>query len=112
VKPHVGGPADPMDAADGGCLFHGRSMADPRCPKPATKHLMIRGPGHGVISVATCAEHEPIARASGIVLREHQHDAVCGWPGAIWLRPPENRCVLDESGVEPARVMTRGMTNA
>jgi hypothetical protein len=111
MRPHVGGPADPMAAADGGCTFHGRSMADPRCPKPAIKHLMINV-GHSTVSVATCAEHEWIAYASGAVLREHQHEAVCGWPGSMWLDPPENRCVLDVSGVEPARVMTKEMTDA
>jgi len=102
-----------MHASDGGCLFHGRSPADPRCTKPAVRHLMIQDPGHyGTVSVATCAEHEPIARASGTVLREHEHEAVCGWPGSVWLGLPENRCVLDDCGMAPARVMIREMTNA
>jgi hypothetical protein len=102
VKPHAGGPADPMHTMDGGCLFHGRTMADPRCPKPAMLHLMIRDREHGVISVATCGEHERIAHAAGVVLREHEHEAVCGWPGSMWLNPPENRCALDDSGMRQA----------
>jgi len=105
TPPYIGAVADPMDAADGGCLFHGRSPADPRCTQAAITHLMLKDGTHGVVSVAACAQHEPIARAAGTVLREHPHEAVCGMPGAIWLQPPENRCVLDVSGVERPALM-------
>lgn len=108
VKPHIGAEADPMHASDGGCLFHGRSPADPRCTKQAVRHLMITSLGHlgrATVSVATCRDHEPVARATGVVLREHEHEPVCGWPGSIWLDPPENRCALDESGVSLGRAL-------
>lgn len=107
MRPYAGEPADPMHAADGGCLFHGRSPADPRCPDRAILHVLFRDREYGMAAVAACAGHEHIARGLGPVLYEHKFGPDCGMPGAVWLAPPENRCVLDASGVRPAGVIAR-----
>lgn len=107
MRPYAGEPADPMHAADGGCLFHGQSPADPRCPNRATLHVLFRDREYGVIAVAACVEHEHIARGVGPVLCEHELGSDCGMPGAVWLAPPENRCVLEASDVQLVLALAR-----
>jgi hypothetical protein len=76
----------------------------PRCTKPATQHIALLAEDLvAVHCAAACDEHEPIARraAGERFLQEHAYEALCAWPGTLWDFD-ENRCVLDDSGVEQA----------
>lgn len=100
--PRVGTPSDEHRTV---CLYSFRP-GDPQCGKPATLHVMVDSDvptaDDGRVSLPTCDEHAPIARAAGRFVAEHPHAGVCGLPGSVWL-PDANVCVIDDSGVEPTR---------
>lgn len=72
----------------------------PKCQQPATRHLMLWSPHSGLVSVSTCDQHLPIARMAGELRQEHPYRDCCGMPGTYW-NIELNRCVIDDSGVEP-----------
>lgn len=88
------------------CMYSGPSpdVAAP-CPLDAVVHVMVAvevnpHTGDQVVAMATCAEHLDIAHAVGEVIAEHPHEGWCGAPGVCW-DTVNNRCVLDDGGVEP-----------
>jgi hypothetical protein len=54
-----------------------------------------------VNAIGACDEHYPLARriAGDRFVQQHTFAALCAWPGVLWSFK-ENRCVLDDSGVE------------
>lgn len=98
TAPWVGKPTDEYRAV---CLYSPHP-GEPRCAAPATVHILVDdATNHGVVALASCDQHSGIARASGVLLMEHPHEGWCGLAGAFWDEA-ENRCVLDDSGREPA----------
>lgn len=73
TAPEVGLPT----VLDGGCAYS-YSPDQPACGRPGVVHLCVRSAAWGVVALATCAEHEPIARAAGEVLDGHPHVEQCG----------------------------------
>lgn len=96
IPPTVGEVSDEYRAV---CVYSLRP-ADPQCDAPATVHVLTESPAYGVVALASCDTHADIARAAGEYVMEHEHAGLCGLPGTIW-HLVENRCVLDDSGVEP-----------
>lgn len=74
----------------------------PVCADPATLHMLVHHDIHGMLGLASCDDHAHVARQAGNFLMEHRHAGVCGLPASLW-DPYRNRCVLDDTGVEPAR---------
>lgn len=72
ATPFVGLPT----ATTGGCAFSA-DLDSPSCGEPPTIHLAVRSPGWGTVSLASCPNHAPIARASGTVLGVHPHLPAC-----------------------------------
>lgn len=71
---------------------------DPTCSRPATTHFTDehwRG-------MTSCDQHAPIARAAGSIREHSTTGSACAMPEAMWIEGPPSRCVLDDSGVEPA----------
>lgn len=104
-KPNVGyvGPEMPEHAARPYCLYTGPTPGVPQCGKNATTHLFVSSPTMGDVALATCPDHEAIARAAGDVVDEHGFGGFCGMPGTLWSFD-EHRCIIDDSGVElPAK---------
>lgn len=96
IPPTVGAASDEYRAV---CVYS-RSPGEPQCDAPATVHVMTDSAEYGVVALASCDTHAPIARAAGEYVMEHEHAGLCGLPGTIW-HLAENRCVVDDSGVEP-----------
>lgn len=96
--PRVGAETDEYRAV---CVYS-PSPGDPQCDAPATLHVQVDCDPYGVVALAACPQHAPIARASGRFIEEHVYEGYCGLPGTLWS--PQNMCVLDDSGREPARV--------
>jgi hypothetical protein len=65
-------------------------------------HLRTYDPAYGAVALATCTEHLPIARAAGEFLQEHTYDGWCGFPASLW-NVEQNVCLIDATGIEPAR---------
>lgn len=83
---------------------YGRNPDDPnpRCPKQATWHISLLALDMvSVNAIGACDEHYPLARriAGDRFVQQHTFEALCAWPGVLWSFK-ENRCVLDDSGVE------------
>ncbi len=107
VPPGVGGPTSDHRAV---CAYTGSVPDGPTvCNAAATRHLMVQSPAWGVVGLLACDAHLRIARAAGIVLGEHEFMGLCGLPGTAWT---DERCVIDDSGLEPALAGTREMAHA
>ncbi|HEX5995997.1 MAG TPA: hypothetical protein VFY84_12715 [Jiangellales bacterium] len=96
MKPTVGGASDEYRAV---CVYSPRPGGDP-CGREATLHVLTESQQYGLVALASCAGHALIARAAGRFVMEHDFAGVCDLPGTIW-HLTENRCVIDDSGVEP-----------
>lgn len=95
--PRVGLPSTDYRAV---CQYSHQPGA-PECTNEATVHVATEDAHYGFVCLASCNEHAPIARASGRYVMEHTFEGVCGLPGTLW-NEQLNRCVLDDSGEEPA----------
>lgn len=72
--PYVGLPT----TADLICGYGGLDITSTTgCTEPPTVHLAVDAPGWGTVGLATCARHEPIARASGNVIGAHPYGPSC-----------------------------------
>jgi hypothetical protein len=88
------------------CMYTGSRPGELECLQSAVVHIIgTDGQFEGYIGLQACQRHADMARAApGSFVMEHPFDGECGLPGTIW-NFDENRCVLDDSGVEPtARV--------
>lgn len=106
MEPGVGGPSGDYRAV---CAYTGSRDGEHVCGEPAAVHLMVNDPAWGTIGLAACDRHAPVARVAGVVLGEHEHSGLCGLPGTFW-HLELNRCVIDDSGVEPVLVTQRLVT--
>lgn len=97
--PWVGPESDDYRAV---CLYAPVPGA-PRCDDPATAHILVADEKYGTVSLVACDRHASTARAAAPVVDEHRHEGVCGFPSTLWMANP-SRCVLDDSGEEPALV--------
>lgn len=80
-EPYVGLPATDT----GICGFGGADITGPGCTEQPTRHLLVRAAGWGDVALSACLRHEPLARASGLVLDEHPWDAaMCGGETEVW----------------------------
>lgn len=63
------------------------------CADPAMWHIFVTSPD-GLVSLLTCATHEPVAYMVGDALVcEHRVDWMCRTPGArLWLAPATSYC--------------------
>lgn len=98
-EPRVGAESDEYRAV---CVYS-RAPGEPQCNATARLHVMVNSAGYGVVMLATCKSHALIARMSGFFLQEHTFEGYCGLPGTLWS--VENKCVLDDSGREPAHTV-------
>ena len=96
--PRVGTESDEYRAV---CVYSLRP-GEPQCGRPAVVHVRTRDSHYGEVVLATCTEHLPIARAAGEFLQEHQYEGWCGFPASLW-NAELNVCLVDDTGVEPAR---------
>lgn len=81
---------------------HQLHLGAPQCTERAVVHLRVECPGgcHS-FRFRACEQHRPVMASAGRVLQEHRFDpAACGLPGFVW-NIETNRCVIDDSGVEP-----------
>lgn len=105
AEPSVGAESDEYRAV---CLYSDRP-GSPRCGEPAVLHIGVEDTNYGsvadygLIALATCSRHAPMARASARFVNEHAFEGFCGFPATRWDMH-HNRCVLDDSGQEPSRV--------
>lgn len=82
MKPPFVGP--PVTVQDDRCAF-APDLDQPKCGQRAITHLVVRSVGWGVVGLATCADHEQVARLSGEVLNEHPYDDPCQYmTGECW----------------------------
>lgn len=95
LPPWVGEPCS--DQHTGRCAYAPHPGL-PMCGQPATVHLRVTDHVHGLVELAACDRHAPIARAAAPVDAEHPHEWVCGLPGTVWVMP-DNRCAIDDTGV-------------
>lgn len=82
------------------CVYSDRPGA-PKCGAPATRHLAVEDAHYGVVALATCDTHLPVARATAPVAGEHDFEGFCGFPGSLFYL---ERCDLDGTG--PDRMLT------
>lgn len=75
--PRVGDPSDDYRSV---CTYS-PTPAAPQCTAAAELHVRVISLDWGEVSLATCARHAEIARASGICRDEHPHAGFCGLPG-------------------------------
>lgn len=98
----VDGPSVGPESADyRGTCDYSRRPGDPLCGEPATVHVLAADDVYGVVGLGSCDRHAMIARLAGIMQAEHTYEGYCGFPSTIW-HLSLNRCVLDDSGEEPA----------
>lgn len=81
------------------CVYSRRPGA-PKCGAVAAVHVLVNDGTYGVVALASCETHAPLARATAPLVAEHVYEGVCGFPGTLW-DDLSNRCVIDESGEEP-----------
>jgi hypothetical protein len=67
----------------GQCTF-ATEPGQPRCGAPATLHIASESAIYGAVSLTTCDEHAPIARAAGPYLGEHPYTADCSGRLSWW----------------------------
>ena len=97
IPPQVGPPSDDYRAV---CAFSLRPGM-PQCEQAATVHVQVVSYQYGPVALASCDQHADVARAADRCVQEHAFEGYCGLPGTLWS-PTANRCVLDDSGQEPA----------
>lgn len=95
--PWVGPASDEYRAV---CVF-AEQPGSPKCDAPATVHIRVADGTYGEVSLASCDRHASIARATAPVVAEHTYEGFCDFPASVWVGNP-SRCVLDDSGEEPA----------
>jgi hypothetical protein len=105
VNPWVGEESDEYRAV---CVYADRP-GQPQCGEPATVHVSSLAARYGYVVLASCATHAPIARSAGQFVMEHRYEGVCGFPSTIWDEQA-NRCILDDTGKEPALVESGAST--
>ncbi len=60
------------------CSYKGSSPAQPaECDRDATTHVMVMAEPWGLVSLASCTFHAPIARVSGVLVAEHAYVPDC-----------------------------------
>lgn len=66
---------------------YSRDLDTPACGEDATVHVAVRSAVWGVVSLASCGQHAPIARLTGELLGEHAYQPVClvadCWEGVV-----------------------------
>lgn len=77
-SPFVGLPTVNM----GGCSYSADLDAS-GCAEPAAVHPIVFSEAWGVVSLASCERHVPIARASGEAFSEHQPRLDCAAEGCV-----------------------------
>jgi hypothetical protein len=97
AKPWIGEESDEYRAV---CVYADQP-GQPQCGEPATVHVWSTDSLYGGTMLASCDAHAPTARAAGQFVMEHRYEGVCGFPSTLW-DDTVNRCVLDDSGEEPA----------
>lgn len=64
----------------------------PQCTATAELHIRVISLDYGDVVLASCHNHAPIARATGIQHGEHPFTHYCGLPGTLWH---PTRCEVD-----------------
>jgi hypothetical protein len=100
MKPSVGVPSDEHRAV---CVYS-PLPGEPQCGIPATVHIRTVVIEYGDVGLASCDGHASVARSAGRFVAEHEHEGYCGFPSTLW-HDELNRCVLDDSGIEPSRAL-------
>ncbi|MGH6657592.1 MAG: hypothetical protein ACRDVE_20595 [Actinocrinis sp.] len=103
-EPH-GPRLGPEDTDIRGICGYALAPDAPRCQRPAEIHLCSQHPEGFPVQIASCLEHFENAKAAAPVIDTHPYQGVCGLPASLWsveLR----RCVIDDSGEEPAYART------
>lgn len=81
MKPTVGTESTDYSAA---CQYSADPAA-PQCTEAASLHIRVICLEYGEVSLASCARHASIARATGIYRDEHPFAGFCGLPATLWL---------------------------
>lgn len=108
-EPHPAGVGGESSEHRAVCVYTGPTPHGPQCGEAATTHLLVQSATYGVVALASCPAHRPVALAAGTPLDEHPHRGLCGLPGTVWLHTPESRCAIDDSGFEPVLVGASGL---
>lgn len=72
TRPFVGLPEGTGDR----CAFSAH-LDQPACAERATVHLLSDSAGWGLVTLASCAQHLPLARAAAVSVSEHAFHADC-----------------------------------